>query len=322
MTKLAILQQATKITLNRKSLWLFGIFLTSAFNLHTWYAGQWLSEARLFSRLSDVFLEHNSILLIGLGLTAVVMGFVIINFSKLMFLGLVHNCLHDVAQRTCPLCIELTSSSIAKYLWNKKIVLVHTIGASVITASVTMAIVGGFRFYSIHSQYSLWKALLLLISVLFALVLISWWNLLTALFIFWHRQNLAKAAMLSADLISSKFRSIAGITVLATIVFLSSIAAATAVLWQLPMLLGSPPEFLLPGPAVAAWQIVVSALAAGIFLLWLLLNNVWFNVVMISWFNNQVVVSKTPESLQNLKFNRPSFGIPLQQSIDKSQKIL
>ncbi len=322
MTKLAILQQATKITLNRKSLWLFGIFLTSAFNLHTWYAGQWLSEARLFSRLNDVLLGHNSILLIGLGLTAVAIGFVIINFSKLMFLGLVHNCLHDIAQKTCPLCIELTSTSIAKFIWSKKIVLIHTIGASIITAIVTSAIVGGFHFYSLHSQYSLWKALLLLISVLFALVLISWWNFFTALFIFWHQQNLTKAAMLSADLISSKFRSIAGLTVLATAVFLSSIAAATAVLWQLPLLLGSPPEFLLPSSAIAAWQIVVAALAAGIFLFWLLLNNVWFNVVMISWFNDQVIANKSPESLKNLKFNRPSFGMPLQQSIDKSQKML
>lgn len=322
MTKLQILQQATRITVGRKSLWLFGIFLASAFNLHTWYATQWLSETSLVGVIGDRLNSPNTLLMILCLIVAVAMAFIIVNFCKLMFLGLVHRSIHSTVEHVCPLCNQIKDIAIAKYLWQKKTIWLHTVGASMVTAAVTALVLGSFHFYSLHSEYSLLKSILMIVSVLTALVLVSWWNLLTVLFIFWHGQFLVKAAVLAADLISMKFRSIASITILATAVFLVSVAVAGTVLWQLPALLSNPPEYLLPLPALAAWQTVVAIAASVLFLFWLLLNNIWFNVVMILWFDQVVKAQKSSKPEENIKLAAPSLGVPLRQSIDRSQKIL
>ncbi len=322
MTKLQIFLQATKITVNRKSLWLFGIFLASAFNLHTWYAAQWLSETNLFILVSDQFFATTSVQIILLGVVIITFAFVVVNFCKLMFLGLVHNGLHDVTKDMCPLCIELKQTSIFKYLWQAKYIVWHTVGASFLTALTTAMVLGSFHIYSLHSEYSLLKTMLMILSVLVALVLISWWNLFTVLFIFWYQQSLTKAAIMAADTIALKFRSIASITILATAVFLVSVAAAGTVLWQLPALLSTPPEYFLPVTALAAWRVVVAIVASTLFLFWLLLNNIWFNVVMILWFDQLIKAKKVPQSTPGVKLAQPNLSVHLHHSIDKSQEIL
>lgn len=322
LTNLQIVKRAAELTLSRKLLWLLGIFLSSGFNLHTWYGWQWLTQNRLYADLQTWLLNYNSSSAWGLVAIGVVSLILVINFLKLIFFGQVHNQLHDPRANVCLLCAQVKDRTVWQVVKGNLGLWLRVIIVSLFTVAATVGVISLFHFYSTHSDFNFVKAFLLMGSLIVVLVAISWWNMLTVLFMMWHELSLPKAAGLALDLLVSRLRRISSLTLLSTILFFISIVAGGSVLFQLPNFLASTPNFLFSGEVFDTWQLFVSVASGGLFLLWMVINNVWFNIVMVIMFDELARSQKSPEALTNPIFIARSQPSSLHHSVDKSPEMV
>lgn len=321
-TTFHIIKQAASITLSNRLLWLFGIFLSSGFNLHGWYGWQWMRAGRVGKSWTAWLAELPAMELLFMIFFLVVLWLLVVNFLKLSFLGLVHNHIHDLKQFECVLCRRLENQTLWRYLRSSRRLWLGAVSISAFTVVSTALVVFLFQFYSSHTDYNFLRAIIMLASLFLLLVFISWWNLFSVLYMMWHDQPLSRAASLAVDSISARLGSLLQTTVVATLLFLVAIAAGGTVLWQLPSLLVAPPGYLFSGQIAQAWQMVIAGLAAMLFLVWLVICNVWFNVVLIIWFNEHVKARKTGESVMSQILPEAALPTPFQHSVDKSGEIL
>lgn len=70
--------------------------------------------------------------------------------------------------------------------------------------------------------------------------------------------------------------------------------AGGLVLFQLPAFLASSPNYLFTSEVFASWQVFISVISGALSVFWLILNNFWFNVVMVMLFNELVISQKNP----------------------------
>lgn len=308
-----------RLAIFHKQLWLLGLFLASGFNLHYWYALQWLNRSGWGGVVRQVILKYDwyFVLLIGAILILIVLG---INFIKLLFFGYVHNQLHNVKSGECLLCIQAKDQTIFKILITFPNLLWRTFLASLVTVLITFALVSLFHFYSLHSEFSVAKSASMIASLILILILISWWNLLVALYIFWHQQSFAKAAILAIEFIVRKVKTILAITTLITSIFIVALALVSLVVMQIPNLLTGLPSLVFTSEVAQVWQLVAIAISGLLFLAWLIISNIWFNTVMIMVFD-KFAKSKKTELWQAYQGRQPSHATPIHHSIDKGVKI-
>ncbi len=317
-TNLQLVRRAAEITLTNKSLWWLGIFLSSGFNLHAWYSWQWLNKSQLLEQILIWFQNSQvgfaSVIIIGF----ILIGLLVVNFMKLVFFGQIHNQLHNLDAQQCLLCTQLKDRTVWQMLRANTRLWVKTVTVSVMTIAATIGVVSLFHFYTVNTNFNFAKAFLLMGSLIAILIGISWWNMLTVLFMMWHGQSLTKAAGLAFDLLMSRLRRVASLTILATVLFLISIVAGGLVLFQLPAFLASSPNYLFTAEVFASWQIFISVISGALFVFWMILNNFWFNVVMVMLFNELVASEKSPETAPIQLFANQPQPTPLHHSIDKS----
>lgn len=317
-TNLQLVRRAAEITLANKSLWWLGIFLSSGFNLHAWYSWQWLSRGETLEQIQawlQIIPDSYAGIIVIVGVMVILL---VVNFMKLVFFGQIHNHLHDVSTQQCLVCTQLKDKSVWQLLQTNRRLLVKTVAVSLITIAATLGVVSLFHFYTVNTNFNFAKAFLLMGSLIAILIGISWWNMLTVLFMMWHGQSLTKAAGLAFDLIMSRLRRIASLTILATVLFLISIVAGGLVLFQLPAFLASSPNYLFTSEVFASWQVFISVISGALFVFWLILNNFWFNVVMVMLFNELVISQKNPAVTQIPLFVNPPEPTPFHHSIDKN----
>ena len=321
LTNLHIIQRAARITLDNKLLWLLGIFLSSGFNLHAWYGWQWLGESDWLAGMQSAIYSFGPVVMWFMVVAVFLFAVLVINFFKLTFLGYVHNSLHQVELGECVLCGQLKDQTVVAMLRKNKQLWLRTVVVSLLTILASVVVVGLFHFYTVHSQFNFLTAVIMLISLIVILIGISWWNLLTVLFMMWHGFPLPKAAGLSLDLLVGRLRRVGSITALATILFLVSIVAGASVLFQLPEFFASSPNYILTGSVFHTWQLTVSIISTGLFVFWLILNNVWFNVVMVILFDDLVksdkILAIAPEPL----FASGAASSSMHHSIDRMEKL-
>lgn len=320
-TTFQIIRQAALITLSNRLLWLFGIFLSSGFNLHGWYAWQWMKADKVDQGWSAWLAQLPLVESLLAVFFLVALWLLVVNFLKLIFLGLVHNHIHDLQQFECVLCRKLEKQSLWNYLRNNRSLWLGAVSVSAFTAVSTSLVIFVFQFYSNHTDYNFAKALIMLASLFLLLVFLSWWNLFSVLYMMWHDQPLAKAVSLAIDSISGRLGSLLQTTIVATLLFLVAIAAGGTVLWQLPSLLVNPPDYLFTGHIVQAWQVVITGLAGLLFLVWLVMCNVWFNVVLIIWFSEHVKGKQSGQPVMAKILSETAMPTPLQQSVDKTAEM-
>lgn len=295
MTNQQILKKSLTITTTQTGLWTLGIFLSSGFNLHWWYLLTWLKQTGIIDLLVDKFTTHQVSILNQLWLflgAGLLFGIFLIMFNviKLWFFGKVHQNLHSERLQKCFLCKRLKDDNqnepptIFKLIWRRS-VLWRTCLASLITIGSTVVTFTGFRYLLSQNDYISGQAIILAICLGIILVGISLWNMLVVLYIFWYELSFPKATNLAIDTLFSKVRKIMGLTLILTIIFLLAVSAGSVVIWQLPNLFSALPEIISGGKLVHSAQTIISSLAALLFLAWLVLNNVFFNVAMLILFD-------------------------------------
>lgn len=317
-TNSQIVRQAAEITFSHKILWLLGIFLSSGFNLHAWYGWQWLTQNPFYSDLQlwffNLSVNRSWSVVVLITLTAIV----VINFLKLVFFGYIHNQLHDLHSPECLLCIKLKEQTVWQVVKTNHTLVAKTILVSLFTIASTIGVISLFHFYTIHTEFNFLKAFLLMGSLIIMLVGISWWNLLTVLFMMWHEQSLAKAAGLAIDLLMACLRRIGALTTFSTVLFFISIVAGGLVLFQIPNFLASSPNFLFTAEVFMSWQVLVSVVSGALFIAWVVINNVWFNIVMAIMFNELVRSQKSVESSTVQLFANQTQPSPLHHLVDRN----
>lgn len=279
-------QKALRVTLSQPLLWLFGILLSSGFNLHTWYSLQLFLKFEFVQKPVSVLLSspwpyRYSIMLIGL--VIVVIG---VNILKLLFLTQLHSLLHQHGE--CPLCERVKEKTLTQIIFENKVVLWRAILASLFTLVSTVGLLLVYKFYSAHGEESTFKSIILMLSLFGLSILVSLWNLFTVMFAFWYRFSFARSANLSLELIFSRIGIWVKYSLLATACFLIWIALGGLVLFQAKAVNLSWLNLALGQDATQALQVLTMVGGVAFFILWLIIGNVWFNVVMVMVFDKLV----------------------------------
>jgi len=319
MNNLEIITSAARLTLTHKPLWLLGIFLSSGFNLHAWYGMQWLPQNQLFVFMRDLWMSSEPVVIWLLSLLIAGAVLVLVKFMKLLFFGYTHNQIHKVENLECVFCRKVKDTTIFKLVRSNTQLIVRTVITSLITISSTVAVLSAFQFYSTHAEFSFIKSVLMIASLIVVLVGISWWNLFTVLFMMWHDLSLPKAAALSFETILIKSKRIVVVTILATVIFALIMMTGSSAILQIPTYLASAPNFLFSEMFFNSWQVLVSITTGILLVVWLILNNIWFNLVMVLLFNEVIKPSKSAEAYKEFIASEPRPAPNLNHSIDKAE---
>lgn len=332
MTISQILKKSFSITTTQSGLWTLGIFLSSGFNLHWWYLLAWLKQSGIID--SFVFIlstknifEPNHRIELWLGFVLIfaicLFGF---NLIKLLFFGRIHQSLHDKQNQKCFLCkrLHIEQKSLF-YLTTRKIILWRASLASLITIGSTMIVLNIFMYFFRQSDSISGISIISVMFLLFILVGISLWNILTVLFIFWYELSFSKASNLAIDLLFRRGKKIMSLTLLLTLIFLLAISVGSLIIWQLPVLFNSLPSLLIVKNLFHVLQTVISSLAGLLFLSWLVLNNVFFNVAMVALFDEIISgiglsegLEEHPSLLVNPAANQAVLHHYVNSSVDKT----
>ena len=290
-----ILKQTFLISTTSVGLWLLGIFLSSAFNLHWLYSINWLREIGF---LSDLFQLIRSLdpLSFWFGIFIILAGgILILNILKLWFFIIAHDKIHPEESAQCIVCSrkknELTHSQIIL----RKEIIWRTCLASLITIVLTASLLLLFNFYNIHSEPNIVTQIILLISLAIVMIAVSLWNIAMVMFILFFEQSFARSAMLAHQMLIINIKKTVGFTLLVTAIFLFAVTAGSLIILQIPVMLGSSSTFLLTANLQMAWQSLVSGVSIVLFLVWLVINNVFFNVSFIVLFDGFVKGKKVDE---------------------------
>ncbi|QQS22847.1 hypothetical protein IPM19_04455 [bacterium] len=286
-----ILKKSLSVTTTQPRLWALGIFLSSGFNLHWWYLLSWLKSNGFIAKVYANLAGSHPIVLGLAGAVLLGAGLFIVIFLKLWFFLEVHNSLHGQDEAKCFLCNRIRKgsfdnsvSSVLKLL-SRGAILWRVYLASLITMALTTSILGLFSYYQLHSGQNFIKSIVLVVCLLLALVIISLWNMLVVLFVFWYEQNFSKASNLAIELLVKKLKPTLGLTVILTFIFMIAISMGSLIIWALPQALSSIP-ILHESFMTQDWQGLFYIGAVIIFLGWLIVNNIFFNVAMIVFFDS------------------------------------
>lgn len=305
MTTQQILKKSFTITTSHAGLWALGIFLSSGFNLHWWYLLSWLKQVGIVNKfigypvIYNIIIFEKPIIMIG-SVVAFVLGLVAFNLVKLWFFGKIHLSLHSENKPKCFLCKRLfvDKHELASLVIRRTIVR-RTCLASLITIGSTVLVLSLYRVLINMVSFSVGKVTILTFCLVIILIGISLWNMLVVLFVFWYEQAFAKASILALDILFGKSPKILGFTIILTVIFLMAISLGSLIIWQLPELFSALPNIIANNNVVMSSQTIISGMAGLLFLGWLVINNVFFNVAMLIMFDQLIgaLVSKEGQEL-------------------------
>lgn len=304
MKILDILKQAYSITITNPVLWLAGVFLSSGFNFHFGYIWNWLQKIGVVADIQFEIQKFDRELLVIFIAISILVGLLMINYIKLIFLNLLHDRLHDSKLLICWLCKQRQDDKSFLQL-NLQKVLGRTVLVSFLTVVLSMTCIGFFNWYLANSHAGLLATVVIVFCLLILLVAVSLWSLFMVLTIFWYNMRFGEASRLSASLLFLRVNKVFGVAFIVTVIFLISVAVGGIVIWQIPKFFDNGNLFLFASPLAQAFHGFTSVAAIVIFFIWLTINNVWFNVAMIILYNDLVKAQKAENPLEALQSATP-----------------
>ena len=290
-----ILKRTFLISTTSVGLWLLGIFLSSAFNLHWLYSINWLREIGFLSELFQ-FIRGLDVLSFWVGVFIILAsGILILNILKLWFFIITHDKIHAEKSFQCIVCARQKNKLTHSQIILRKDIIWRTCLSSLITIVLTVSLLLLFNFYNIHGEPNIVTQIILLISLAIIMIAVSLWNIAMVMFILFFEQSFSKSAMLAHQMLIFNIKNTIGFTLLVTAIFLFAVTAGSLIILQIPVMLGSSSTFLLTSNLQTAWQSLVSGISLLLFLMWLVINNVFFNVSFIVLFDGFVKGRKVDE---------------------------
>ena len=273
MRYLEILHTAKNLTAKNPIFWLFGLMLYGGFNLYiiNFFALFSKSEWQAWPLAIDSMFGSPALSYAFLLLGAAVM-FVVLNIIKIIFIVLTHNEMHKVKDLECDLCVKVKAQSLTYWFWLKSILLTSSI-TIIITASVT------FATSSIIFGFAQDKTAAVVINILFVILvtgIVGIWNLFTSYFVVMHGMNFSRASKAALDLLTLRLRVVVEFVIIISALYSLAVIISNAFIYVWQHGIG--------GVSDPALRIV----ALVIFVLLFALNNSFFNVALILFFDKLV----------------------------------
>lgn len=279
----------------KTKLWFFGIFLSSGFNVHIWYLASWLKRSGYFSIFASYLTQANQIYLWVCFSIAFMVCMLVFVVLKLWFLAILHPLIHSNVQEQCNICIlKGRNISDVKLVFRNRVIW-QVFLTSLITIGFTTAVLSALNLYFMKSEPVITTQIVLLLSLLFILVAVSLWNLSTTILIFYYNLNFPKASAFATDLLLINIKKVTGFTATLTTLFILVTTAGGLVLFHISKLLGATPVLLFTDNLQSAWQWLVYAVATTLFLLWLAINNIFFNINLVILFDSFIKTIRDKE---------------------------
>ncbi len=289
-----VLSQAYSLTIRNPLLWLFGLVMLGGFNLSlvnvfSFVRGNELH--RLSWMIEDSFVSPAAFFML---MIAGVAAFLLLNLIKIIFIVVVHNFLHVQKDDECSLCVKITEQSenvdkpLPYFAWLKRVML-----ASALTIALTAGITLAANMVLAASGYE--SPVAVIINLLFVAVIacvVGTWNIFTSYFVVLHGLNFQTASAAAVDLIAKHARRVAEFVILISIIYTASVVIGNAFiqLWQ--------------GGLWGRADLLASLLFMIISVLWLVLNNAFFNVAFLIFFDKTVKATPAVQRHGLLPANR------------------
>lgn len=285
-----VLSQAYSLTIRNPLLWLFGLVMLGGFNLSlvnvfSFVRGNELH--RLSWMIENSFVSPAAFFLL---MIAGVAAFLLLNLIKIIFIAVVHNFLHVQKDDECNLCVKIKGQSenvdkpLPYFTWLKRVML-----ASALTIALTAGITLAANMVLAASGYE--SPVAVVINLLFVAVIacvVGTWNIFTSYFVVLHGLNFKTASAAAVDLIAKHARRVAEFVILISIIYTASVVIGNAFiqLWQ--------------GGLWGRADLLASLLFMIISVLWLVLNNAFFNVAFLIFFDKIVKATPVAQSSHGL----------------------
>lgn len=277
-----VLSQAYTLTVSNPVLWLFGLVMLGGFNLSliNFYSIFKSAQWKQWSLVLDYLFSSE---LVGLGVIffAVTLAFILLNIFKIIFISQVHGIVHKKGQleisKKCTLCLK-SGDSLPYREWIPRVSL-----ASLITVGFSFGIsFAANAFINTGGYDGPMVVIINLFFVVLMVVVLGVWNSFTSYFIVLHNLNFERAAIAAIDLMIAKYRQIFEFVVLLSLIHTASVLVTTYFI-NLPQFWGS-----------AFYAVELIALA------WFALNNAFFNIAFIIFFDSLVKSIPKEESVSRL----------------------
>jgi hypothetical protein len=273
MRYLEILHTAKNLTAKNPIFWLFGLVLYGGFNLYfvNFFAlfskSEWKAWPVAFDGMFGSPVHGYAFLVLG----AAVM-FVVLNVIKIIFIVLTHNELHKVKDLECDLCAKVKAQSLTYWFWLKSVLLTSSV-TIVITASITFAI------SSVIYGYAPDNAPAVVVNILFVILvtgIVGIWNLFTCFFVVMHGMSFSRASKAALDLLTLRMREWIEFVIVISALYALAVIIGNAFIYVWQHGIGG-----MSDPAVRIVALVI-------FVLWFALNNSFFNIALVVFFDKMV----------------------------------
>ncbi len=282
-----IFRHAYVLTLKNPLLWLFGLVLFGGFNLYLVNFFALLPDKYNWSSISFWYIFAQISDDAGIFLLISIIAFLLLNLVKVNFIVAAHNLIHTTSEDKCQLChhrknLDSPQSRLYAVWWGRILL------ASLYTVFLTMIFSVPSNIFAVHNSYTNVAAMILnLFALIIVVAAIGTWNAFTGYFIVWYGLGFRAAAQAAASLIVTRFKKILEFVVVLSIIYTISVVIGNAF--------------------IHAWQHGVPGLEQGgarvifllMFVLWLAVNNTYFNLAFLLFFDSTVtaIPAEKPEAL-------------------------
>lgn len=281
-----VLSQAYSLTIRNPLLWLFGLVMLGGFNLSlinffsVWPRGESTSWPLVPGGVFD-FAPMDMFAVFAIAIAT----FIILNLIKIIFIVVAHKFIHSGQTTECDLCVRVkrqaensasvgpkTFESLPYFDWLVKVLI-----GSAITIALTVGITLLANAVLSTGSYDTPAAIMLnLMFIAATACVIGTWNVFTSYFIVLHGLGFPAASSAAIDLIVKHARRVLEFVILVSIIYSFSVMIGNAFIhvWHFGFL----------GEAV----MYVRMLFLAVFLLWFAINNAFFNLAFLIFFDRTV----------------------------------
>lgn len=267
-----VLSQAYTLTVRNPLLWLFGLVMLGGFNLslinfYSLLRGENWKELPV---LISGFLGHPSTAWLAVAVVTVA-SFLIINLIKIVFVVVLHDLLHEsrkdelLVEKQCMLCLK-KEKHLPHLFWLPRVV-----AASAITVGLTAGIAfAANQFVNMGGYDGPVVISVNLIIIAFVAAMLGIWNAFVNYYVVFHDLNFAQASSAAIDLMVWRARRVFEFIIILSVIHTVSVVIANAFIKSWPD--GSNIFFI----------------AQAVSIIWFAVNNAFFNVAFIVFFDSLV----------------------------------
>lgn len=283
-----ILRKAYQLTWHNPVLWVFGLFLSSGFNLNIFYALVSNRSGLIWGAMRQGLVGRPVV--VGLSGIGAAIIFLLGNYLKAWFISEAHEYVHPQGEK-CALCMKRED----RQRWQQRLpslnMLIKVILASAITVGATLLTATPLNYLLTHNNAIPSLISLTVIATLVIVSALACWNTFTVYYLMLHKQRFGNAARLSLDLLSIRAKQVFEFVFLLLLIYLVVLGVGSALITIAQFNIS-----FFTNWSEFAWPVLSSgkAFAGLLFAIWFAITNTFFNLALLLFFDQLVKPIEKP----------------------------